>query len=277
MQPLPGATVILLHHNNNASGDWAQTGLQEQYDHHQTMAGTGLAHRRLFIDRAHLPDRQPPWPGALATGTGGCRLWLAGDAAARHSRRRCHPLLGLGRTRRLDPVAGRAPRAGAALDAAYPDLAHPGALADALSRQISTPAFVTEYGVRPNRLYVEYLIYPKEVLSMLWAGRKGELLLAVIFSGAVLGGGWWLSGRLVRDLSFPPLVLAPRLRPADPRRRLSRRPLQSRPSRPESGHGGLCRRSPGQRPHRQLRLLPLLCHQADGGRGGRQPVLRQDG
>ena len=38
---------------------------------------------------------------------------------------------------------------------------------------------------------------------MLWAGRKGELLLAVIFSGAVLGGGWWLSGRLVRDLSFP--------------------------------------------------------------------------
>ncbi len=69
--------------------------------------------------------------------------------------------------------------------------------------EISTPAFVTEYGVRPNRLYVEYLIYPKEVLSMLWAGRKGELLLAVIFSGAVLGGGWWLSGRLVRDLSFP--------------------------------------------------------------------------
>ncbi len=69
--------------------------------------------------------------------------------------------------------------------------------------EISTPAFVTEYGVRSNRLYVEYLIYPKEVLSMLWAGRKGELLLAVIFSGAVLGGGWWLSGRLVRDLSFP--------------------------------------------------------------------------
>jgi phosphoglycerol transferase MdoB-like AlkP superfamily enzyme len=75
--------------------------------------------------------------------------------------------------------------------------------------EISTPAFVTEYGVRPNRLYVEYLIYPKEVLSMLWAGRKGELLLAVIFSGAVLGGGWWLSGRLVRDLSFPAGTGAP--------------------------------------------------------------------
>ena len=51
--------------------------------------------------------------------------------------------------------------------------------------EISTPSFVTEYGVRPNRLYVEYLIYPKEVLSMLWAGRKAELLLAVVLaSGA---------------------------------------------------------------------------------------------
>ena len=50
---------------------------------------------------------------------------------------------------------------------------------------------------------------------MLWAGRKGELLLVVIFSGAVLGGGWWLSGRLVRDLSFPAGTGAPRLRPAD--------------------------------------------------------------
>ncbi|WP_043852182.1 LTA synthase family protein [Aeromonas sp. L_1B5_3] len=69
--------------------------------------------------------------------------------------------------------------------------------------EISTPSFVTEYGVRPNRLYVEYLIYPKEVLSMLWAGRKAELLLAVLFSGAVLTGGWWLSGRLLRDLTFP--------------------------------------------------------------------------
>ena len=69
--------------------------------------------------------------------------------------------------------------------------------------EISTPSFVTEYGVRPNRLYVEYLIYPKEVLSMLWAGRKGELLLAVLFSGATLAGGWWLSGRLTRGLSYP--------------------------------------------------------------------------
>lgn len=75
--------------------------------------------------------------------------------------------------------------------------------------EISTPSFVTEYGVRPNRLYVEYLIYPKEVLAMLWAGRKGELLLALVFSTAVLGGGWWLGGRLLRGLSFPRWYLRP--------------------------------------------------------------------
>ncbi|WP_270829408.1 LTA synthase family protein [Aeromonas sp. QDB20] len=75
--------------------------------------------------------------------------------------------------------------------------------------ELSTPSFINEYGLRPNRLYVEYLIYPKEVLSMLWAGRKAELLLAVVFSGAVLAGGWWLSGRLVRGLRFPRWYLRP--------------------------------------------------------------------
>ena len=29
--------------------------------------------------------------------------------------------------------------------------------------ELSTPPFMQEYGVRPNQLYVEYLIYPKEL------------------------------------------------------------------------------------------------------------------
>lgn len=69
--------------------------------------------------------------------------------------------------------------------------------------EISTPAFIEEYGVRPNRLYVEYLIYPKEVLSMLWAGRKGELLLGLLVSCATLWSGWKFSGFLLRDLRYP--------------------------------------------------------------------------
>ncbi|GAA0792763.1 MULTISPECIES: LTA synthase family protein [Pseudomonadati] len=69
--------------------------------------------------------------------------------------------------------------------------------------EISTPSFIQEYGLRPNRLYVEYLIYPKEVLSMLWAGRKLELLLALVVSMATLYGGWRLSGYLTRNVRFP--------------------------------------------------------------------------
>ena len=69
--------------------------------------------------------------------------------------------------------------------------------------EISTPSFIQEYGLRPNRLYVEYLIYPKEVLSMLWAGRKLELLLALVVSVTTLIGGWRLSGYFTRNVRFP--------------------------------------------------------------------------
>ncbi|GGI77972.1 hypothetical protein GCM10007978_14550 [Shewanella hanedai] len=69
--------------------------------------------------------------------------------------------------------------------------------------EISTPSFIEEYGIRPNRLYVEYLIYPKEVLSMLWSGRKLELLLGGLVSGLTLWGGWKLSGALLKNLIYP--------------------------------------------------------------------------
>lgn len=69
--------------------------------------------------------------------------------------------------------------------------------------EISTPAFIDEYGIRPNRLYVEYLIYPKEVISMLWAGRKLELIFSIVLTMVTLWGGWWLSGKLTKDLRFP--------------------------------------------------------------------------
>src|SRR5690554_5578642 len=36
--------------------------------------------------------------------------------------------------------------------------------------EASTPQFILEYDTRPNRLYVEYLKHPKEVLGMLWKG-----------------------------------------------------------------------------------------------------------
>ncbi|MGB6137138.1 MAG: LTA synthase family protein [Shewanella sp.] len=69
--------------------------------------------------------------------------------------------------------------------------------------EVSTPSFIAEYGFRPNRLYVEYLIYPKEVLSMLWAGRKAELILSSLITIGTLSGGWWLSGRLTQKMTYP--------------------------------------------------------------------------
>ena len=44
----------------------------------------------------------------------------------------------------------------------------------------ATPTFINEYDLRPNRLFVEYLEFPKEVLSMLWGGYKLELLLGTL-------------------------------------------------------------------------------------------------
>jgi phosphoglycerol transferase MdoB-like AlkP superfamily enzyme len=38
--------------------------------------------------------------------------------------------------------------------------------------ELATPAFVAEYDKRPDRVFLEYLAYPREVLTMLWADHK---------------------------------------------------------------------------------------------------------
>lgn len=47
----------------------------------------------------------------------------------------------------------------------------------------ATFAFVAQYDVRPNYLFVEYLIYPKEVFSMIFADYKVELLISFAMIG----------------------------------------------------------------------------------------------
>ncbi|MEI8593754.1 LTA synthase family protein [Photobacterium sp. Hal280] len=69
--------------------------------------------------------------------------------------------------------------------------------------ELATPSFISEYNLRPNRLFLEYLIYPKEVFSMLWVGYKLELAVGLIGSLLTLGLGWLLSGYAVRDLAAP--------------------------------------------------------------------------
>jgi phosphoglycerol transferase MdoB-like AlkP superfamily enzyme len=52
--------------------------------------------------------------------------------------------------------------------------------------EASTPAFITQYDVRPNRLYVEYLDYPQEVFSMLVQGHL-LAMLSTLFIAIITG------------------------------------------------------------------------------------------
>lgn len=60
--------------------------------------------------------------------------------------------------------------------------------------ELSTPAFIAQYDIRPNRLFIEYLRYPKEVFSTLWQGFKAPLLLGIFFTGVAV----MLFGRFLR-------------------------------------------------------------------------------
>lgn len=45
--------------------------------------------------------------------------------------------------------------------------------------EVATPTFILEYDLRPNRLFIEYLTYPKEVGAMLWNGYRFPLILGL--------------------------------------------------------------------------------------------------
>ncbi len=46
--------------------------------------------------------------------------------------------------------------------------------------EVSTPQFIMQFDVRPNRLFIEYLSYPSEVIATLWNGFRIALVLGVL-------------------------------------------------------------------------------------------------
>ena len=46
--------------------------------------------------------------------------------------------------------------------------------------EMATPGFIVEYGTRPNRLFIEYLKYPQEILPMLWNGFRIHVLVVLV-------------------------------------------------------------------------------------------------
>lgn len=56
--------------------------------------------------------------------------------------------------------------------------------------EAATPGFIAEYDVRPNRLFVEYLKYPREVFSMLWKGFRIHVVFGLLVASLSI---WALS------------------------------------------------------------------------------------
>jgi phosphoglycerol transferase MdoB-like AlkP superfamily enzyme len=63
--------------------------------------------------------------------------------------------------------------------------------------EIATPPFIAEYGVRPNRLFLDYLVYPKEVISTLAQGHLGAVAATLIASIACFAAAWKWPGSLL--------------------------------------------------------------------------------
>ena len=68
--------------------------------------------------------------------------------------------------------------------------------------EAATPGFIAEYDVRPNRLFVEYLKYPKEVCSMLWKGFRIHVFFGVLVTALVI----WAMSRFSQPWLNQPLT-----------------------------------------------------------------------
>ena len=64
--------------------------------------------------------------------------------------------------------------------------------------ELSTPAFIGEYDNRPDRVYYEYLRYPREVFTMLARSYPLQLLLVPLLSIVTAFGFWRLLRRRMR-------------------------------------------------------------------------------
>ncbi|WP_229415789.1 LTA synthase family protein [Pseudoduganella armeniaca] len=82
--------------------------------------------------------------------------------------------------------------------------------------ELATPRFILQYDVRPNRLFIEYLVYPREVAATLWNGYRVTVLLGFgltillgvaiwrVLKGAAVAPAWSTAKVL---LSWPLAVL----------------------------------------------------------------------
>lgn len=80
-----------------------------------------------------------------------------------------------------------------------------------LFMEVATPNFIETFDLRPNRLFIEYLVHPKEVFTMLINGHLVSVvcgLLAFIVSFILY---WKLSAWATQNLRFPSWKMRPLL------------------------------------------------------------------
>lgn len=63
-----------------------------------------------------------------------------------------------------------------------------GALLFITFMELATPQFISQYDVRPNRLFIEYLAYPAEVFGTLWHGYRTAFITTLVLT-VVIGIG----------------------------------------------------------------------------------------
>ncbi len=65
--------------------------------------------------------------------------------------------------------------------------------------ELATPPFILEYGVRPNQLFVDYLVYPKEVIKTLVGGHLFALIFSLVAGVITFIASFALASKLFKN------------------------------------------------------------------------------
>ncbi len=70
-----------------------------------------------------------------------------------------------------------------------------------LFMEVATPNFIETFDLRPNRLFIEYLVHPKEVFTMLINGHLMTVIISSLLAIVAIVVYWKLSGWATKNLS----------------------------------------------------------------------------
>ena len=72
-----------------------------------------------------------------------------------------------------------------------------------LFMEVATPNFIETFDLRPNRLFIEYLVSPKEVATMLINGHLTAVIISFVVLALSIVIYWKLSGWAVQHIRYP--------------------------------------------------------------------------